>query len=236
MGLIFPGWTWALRRRGQVDGWVNTEDRNAVSHTECNNLAHGGDCVSLPSAPSGGRFSSEHGKAKGKQGVDEVQSLWFLSCSSFPGREICKDSSFYMPWGQRPACKGAHLKKGQRLQEVSGWEAMGFTDSARGNIGQDSQKGPETVTEMHPWLSLQIPQGQQREAWTPLQRPEAQKHRGVPRTLPCRGLSDPNGDISSSAQAGALSWTEHHHKESSNQKQLKCCSLAGGGSLLRTTV
>lgn len=56
----------------------------------------------------------------------------------------------FMPWGQRPACKGAHLKMGQRLQEVSGWEAMGFTDSARGNIGQDSQKGPETVTEMHP--------------------------------------------------------------------------------------
>lgn len=99
------------------------------------------------------------------------------------------------------ASKGAHLIKGHRLQGVCSSKAVGFAASARGIIGQGSQKDSETLTQLRCGLHGHL--------YRDKNSPGALWDSKDPPPPPCQGLSDPNRDISPSAQAGAISWMDH---------------------------
>lgn len=65
-----------------------------------------------------------------------------LMCSSLSGWEVCKDSSLSMPWGTG-VWDGAHPHQGPGMDGAHSGEAMGVRVPTEGNMGLESQEGPE---------------------------------------------------------------------------------------------
>lgn len=127
------------------------------------------------------------------------------------------------------ASKGAHLIKGHRLQGVCSSKAGRFAASARGIIGQGSQKDPETLTRLRCGWHGHLYRGKN--------SPGALWDSNDPHPHPMPGTEWSKwGYFTLSPGRSNILDGPCITKKSSNPKEFKCWSLAGGGSSLRTTV